>query len=240
MRTNNNMRTSSDWDSTWKGPRLRATIALVVSLTWLALGPAAAAQKKGPTGTVPATGVFADASPGLRGDAAGVYSHDEDCAKVTISASGLYHLRTVAVADECMLEPVRFFSLDFGSPQQDVDQDGEAEAVESAYGRLLADDAFAKGANTTPVIVFIFETTYDAGGNASTTATDPAWQLTYQNPARITPNADGSRTIELLEGEADAALCEVVLVVGKGGKIKQTCEPRGTYSLPFRLTAAPK
>jgi hypothetical protein len=49
----------------------------------------------------------------------------------------------------------RFFAFEVGTPLLDLDQDGVVEAIESAPARLDASNAFARGATTTPLSIFI-------------------------------------------------------------------------------------
>jgi len=183
---------------------------------------------------------------------------------------GFYQIRTVHNSDPCNGEPSwwnkvsggtcsslttppagahRYLKLEFSSPVApttttttpgDLDGNGAAATVECAPARFGAGGAFAQGATTTPVGILILKVSTT---NGSTTQ-DTAWQLQYRNEATVFVHADGSRDIFLGQAGALAAtadLCEVVQVVNpNNGRVTTKCDFRGTFDMPFFVTAAKK
>jgi len=128
--------------------------------------------------------------------------------------------------------------LDFGSPVSpttsttpgDLDGDGIEEQQEFAPARFVFNNAYAKKAktgSTTPVHIYVLKVNSDGS-----TTQDTAWAIEYHNPAQITINADGSRTLSLAADEATADVWSVVLVRNRE---QRTFE--GTYDLPFSVIA---
>jgi hypothetical protein len=169
---------------------------------WFALFDDAAGNKlRSDNGTA-----YEDGSPS--------YSPNCVLSKGSNAGGGLYQLRTIAPTDACkaVIRPGwRYFKIDFGAQVVDLDQDGTAEAIEDAPGRLLAPDALATGATATSTRVLIFvvnpdgSTTWDtkytlylqgvtvSGGGATHTlqasgsSAAAALYLGYADPARSPP-----------------------------------------------------
>ena len=199
---------------------------------------------------VPGTGSVSDSLVyKVRSDGGGLYDDRVDCVGVGADgAGGWYGLRTVRNTDMCNSElsywspnpsnlPLhRYFTIELGAVVGDLDGNGTAESIEKAPGRFQASNAFAKGATSTPVSIYILKVNADG-----TTTQDTAWAISYKNQAHVVAGMSaGSVEIYLLPGEADADLCEVVQVVNKGGKVSTRCSPRGSFDLPFDILAAKK
>lgn len=235
------------------------TLAAGLLFALLALGPVASAQKG--QGPGPGTGLVSDSSGNLvRSDGGGLYDDGVSCVSVIAGGgSGFYQIRTVANTDPCNMEvswwspnpthlPThRYLALDFSSPLPptttstpgDLDGSGTRDTVEKAPARFIANVAFAQGATTTPVQILILEVKSDG-----TTTQNTKWELKYTNEASITVHTDGSRDIFLGQDAAAAAtanLFEIVQVPCHGGKqVCNTEQPRGTFSMPFFVTAVKK
>ena len=150
------------------------------------------------------------------------------------AGGGLYQLRTVAPTDFCkaVVRPGwRHFRIDIGTPVVDLDQDGVAEAIEDAPGRMLAPDAFASGATATSVRILIFVVNPDGS-----TTWDTRYTLYLQGvavsglggPTRVLQASGGSAAAALYLGYADPARSP-----------PKRNPPMATVQLPFKLTLTP-
>lgn len=185
------------------------------------------------------TGIVSDAAPNMvRSDGAGPYLEGVDCANVGSAANGFWQLRTVQNSGICNGEPSywtpgatdyhRWLTLDFGTstPPGDLDGNGAAQQLEFAPARFVFNDAFAKRATTTPVHIYVLKVLASGA-----TTQDTAWAVEYRNPASITINGDGSRTLSST-GAATADVYSVILVHGREQR-----NFAGTYNLPFSVLA---
>lgn len=189
------------------------------------------------------TAVFGDAlSNLLRSDNGAAYvdggpSHDPNCVTSMEIPGGIYQLRTVAATGACkaVQRPGwRWFTFDLGSGNTlDLDQDGVAESIESAPGRLLAENAFAQGATGTFVRIFVFIVNPDGG-----TEWDAKWDVRYRADVVVTTLNDGGR---ILEASAGNALVDIYgpIVSSRPGPPK-AAQPAATVQLPFKLTLTPQ
>jgi hypothetical protein len=201
------------------------------------LGQLASAQGNGPTGVL-----SDDLGNKVRSDAQGPYVDGLDCVSVIAGSAGggFYQIRTVANSDQCnsqTWEARRFLTLDFDTGFTfDLDHDpcDSDPTVEAVPSRFIAGEAFARRAVTTSVTILVL-----AVNESGTTTQDTAWELRYRNRANVVVNGDGSRDIFLDQGFATADLFEYVQVVKKGRVVTQTVL-RGTYDMPFHVTAREK
>ena len=169
---------------------------------------------------------YVDGSPDFAGS----------CVGSSVFPGGLYQLRTVAATGACkaVQRPGwRWFTFDLGSGNTlDLDQDGVAEPIESAPGRLMAEDTFAQGATSTFVRIFVFVVNPDGS-----TEWDAKFDVRYQANVVITTLSDGGRILEASPGNAAADIWAV-----SGGPRRGPPNPRppdATVQLPFKLTLTP-
>jgi hypothetical protein len=181
----------------------------------------------------PYAAMFADgADDKLQSDGRGIYFEDVDCVGSNTYAGGLYQLRTIKNTGVCKAQTRgtwRFFTIDFGTPVLDLDQDGIAEAIEFAPARLGADNAFAQGATSTSVNIFILEV---VAGDSTTQ--NFKYTLIYQNKVpvsgssvRVVQAMPGSAAVRIYAGAVDLRRPDPGLLVG-------------TRDLPFKLTLTPQ
>jgi hypothetical protein len=187
--------------------------------------------------------VFDDAAGNLlRSDNGTAYvdggpSHDPNCVGSAEFPGGIYQLRTVAATGACkaVQRPGwRWFTFDLGAGNTlDLDQDGTAEPIESAPGRLTAEDTFAQGATGTFVRIFVFIVNPDGS-----TEWDAKWDVHYRADVAVTTLNDGGR---ILEAGAGNALVDIYgpIVSSKPGPPK-AAQPAATVQLPFKLTLTPQ
>jgi hypothetical protein len=216
-----------------KFSRVRGLIPQIAALAFaLFIGQLVMAQGGGPT-------AFVDDSCMVRSDGRGIYVDNIACVSVIAGSGGggFFQLRTVHNSDLCNLQTWgerRFLTLDFGSAitwDLDLDPNDLNPAVEEVPARFIASKAYAKRAVTTPVSIFILKVNADG-----TTTQDTAWELRYRNEASVAIYPDGSRIISLLPAFATADLYEIVQVIKKG-RVTTQAEYRGTYQMPFSVTA---
>ena len=184
------------------------------------------------------TALFDDAIGNLlRSDGAGSYAdggpaYNPNCVHSMRSAGGLYQLRTIANTAYCkgVQRPGwRSFKIELGVPSLDLDQDGVAEAIEDAPGRMLVDNAFAQGATSSPVKIFLLV----VNANGSTTQ-DTKYELRFRSNVSVTDIGNQSRILQAVTGSATV---DVYNAWAKGGKPVEP--PVGTIQLPFKLTLSP-
>lgn len=176
------------------------------------------------------TAAFNDAAPNMvRSDGGGTYVEDVNCVAVQISANGSLLVRTVYPSAFCDQQTFhRTFTVDFGtSPHPDLDQNGITTGTENVVARFIFNSAF-KNATTTPAVLYVDK--MNADGTVTPTV---VWQVQYRAPAKVTVNADGSRTISLGAGLATADVSQVTY---QGNR--QIVTYVATYDLPFSVTAA--
>jgi len=181
----------------------------------------------------PYTALLDDAvSYKVRSDQGTMYLDGVDCIYSQRVAGGFYQLRTIQNSGVCkaVQRPGwRWFTIDLGASNTfDLDQDGIAEPIEQAPGRLMTADAFANGTTSTSVGIFVFEVNPVDGS----TTEDPAWHLVYTNPAAVTATPTGGRVIT-----AGTGLVSVSKPTQVGRKVVFT--QVGTVQLPFKLTLEP-
>jgi hypothetical protein len=151
------------------------------------------------------------------------------------AGGGLYQLRTIAGTDFCkaVIRPGwRYFKIDFGTPVLDLDQDGVAEAIEDAPGRILAPDAFSSGSTATSMRVLVFVVNPDGSTTWDTKYTLYLPNVAVSNPGgpvRVLQASGSSAAADLYLGYADPARSSP----------KRTGPPFATVQLPFRLTVSP-
>ena len=184
------------------------------------------------------TAVFDDAGGNLlRSDNGTAYEDgspdfDTSCISSQKSPGGIYQLRMVAATGACkaVRRPGwRWFTFDLGAGNTlDFDQDGIAEPIESAPGRLLADDAFAQGATGTLVKIFVFVVNPDGS-----TEWDGKWELRYRADVSVTHLGGAGRILEAPPGNA------TVDIYNKWRAGKPIGPPIATVQLPFKLTLTP-
>jgi hypothetical protein len=185
----------------------------------------------------PMTATFDDgAGYQLRSDGGAYLDGNPDfsstCVASTRYTGGLYQLRTIANTGACkaVQRPGwRWFTIDLGAPLIDLDQDGVAEAIEDAPGRLLAADAFAQGATSTPVKIYILVVNADGS-----TTQDAKYELAFRAGVSTTDIGSGAR---ILEAAAGNATVDVYGAWTKSGK--PLGPPLATVQLPFKLTLTP-
>jgi hypothetical protein len=174
----------------------------------------------------PYAGVFADgAGDKLRSDGAGAYlQSDPNCTTSWgYRGTGLYQLRTIQNTGVCKARlrgTWRYFTIDLGAGVVDLDQDGVAEAIELAPGRLMASGALGVRATSSPITIFIFKVLPDGS-----TTEDAAWTLTFNAPVPV--SGSGVRVLQALPGNAGA-----IITNAAGVSI--------TVDLPFKLTLSPQ
>lgn len=172
------------------------------------------------------SGVFADgAGDKLRSDGRGAYlQSDSDCtASLGYRGTGLYQLRTIQNSGVCKAQlrgTWRYFTIDLGAAVVDLDQDGVAEVIELAPGRLMASGALGVRATSSPITIFIFKVLPDGS-----TTEDAAWTLTFNAPVPV--SGSGVRVLQALLSNAWATISN-----GAGVSI--------TVDLPFKLTMSPQ
>jgi hypothetical protein len=146
---------------------------------------------------------------------------------------GLYQLRTVAATGACkaVQRPGwRWLTFDLGAGNTlDLDQDGVAEPIEHAPGRLLADDTFAQGATGTLGKIFIFVVNPDGS-----TEWDAKWELRYRADLVVTDLGNGGRILEAAAGNS------TVDVYNKWRAGKPLGAPVASLQLPFKLALTPQ
>lgn len=184
------------------------------------------------------TAVFGDApGDGVRSEDGTAYvdgspGYESNCVSSKRSPGGLYQLRTVAATGACkaVQRPGwRWFTFDLGVGNTlDLDQDGTAEPIEQAPGRLLADDAFAQGATSTLGKIYIFIVNPDGS-----TEWDAKWELRYRADLAVTVLAGGGRLLEASAGTA------TVDIYNRWRAGKPLGPPIATVDLPFTLTLTP-
>lgn len=214
-----------------------------VTLTACKEAPTAAAARNIVLGSVPQfaksnawkayTAMFSDGvDDKLRSGGRGTYLDDVDCVGSATFGGGLYQLRTIRNTAVCKAQTRgtwRFLTIDLGTAVLDLDQDGVAEAIESAPGRVDADNAFAKGATSTQVTIFILQVL-----PGDSTTQDFKYTLLYKNAVPVSGGAvrvlqalPGSATVDIYAGAVDPRRPDRNLLVG-------------TRDLPFRLTMTPQ
>lgn len=180
--------------------------------------------------TAAANAVFNDAAPNMvRSDGSGSYIHDVNCVAVQISPSGNLLIRTVYPSTFCDGQTLhRTFTIDFGTNSHpDLDQNGATTGTENVVARFIFNTAF-KNTTTTPTVLYV-----DKMNSDGTVTPIVVWQVQYRAQAKVTVNADGSRTISLGVGLATADVSQVTY---QGNR--QIVTYVATYDLPFSVTAA--
>jgi hypothetical protein len=177
----------------------------------------------------PYNAVFDDAvSNKLRSDGHGTYIDSEvACVNSETIGGGLYQLRTIRNTGACKQlhrGEWRFFTFDVGATMLDFDQDGVIEPIEAAPARLLADNAFAQGATSTPVKIFILQVL-----PGDSTSQNHKYQIQYRTNVKTSGSGTVSspRIIEAtgLLGNAKADIFDV------NGTVVAS-----NVDLPFKLT----
>lgn len=172
----------------------------------------------------------------LRSDGGGTYpdggpNYSPNCVSSLRHGGGLYQLRTIAntLACKAVQRPAwRWFKVDLGASGLDLDQDGVAEAIEDAPGRLLADNAFAQGATSTVVKILLFVVNADGS-----TTQDQKYELRYRSGVSVTDIGSESRILEAPVGNA------IVDIYNKWKAGNPVGPPIATVQLPFKLTLNP-
>jgi hypothetical protein len=170
----------------------------------------------------PYTALFDDATTNkVRSDGRGIYRDAGDCVHSATFGGGGYLFRTIENTTECkalVRGAWRFFTIDFGTPLINLDQDSIPEAVEYAPGRILADNAFANRATSTPVRIFIHE----VFPNGSTSQ-NHKWLIQYRNNVAVSGTT--TRILQAFPGNAKADISDAagILVVSN-------------VDLPFKLS----
>ena len=182
----------------------------------------------------PYTAVLNDsATYKLRSDDGTMYAHLVRCVGSQRFAGGIYQVRTIAntVGCKAVQRPGwRWFSIDLGTGNpHDLDQDGTAEPIEHVPGWFSAADAFANGATSTAVRIFILKVDSLTGS----TTQDPVWNLEYTAPAAVETRPNEGRVLTAAVGAVN--VLKPVLV---GRKIVWTSQ--GSATLPFQLTLVPQ
>jgi hypothetical protein len=181
--------------------------------------------------------LFADgAGDKLRSDNGTAYEHggpDYNPNCVLSLHDGPYQLRTIAPTDFCkaVIRPGwRYFKIDFGTPVVDLDQDGVAEAIEDAPGRMLA-GAFATGVTATSARILIFVVNPDG----STT-----WDTRYTLYFQAVAVTDGGGGVRILEASGSNAAADLYLGYADPARSPpKRNPPMATVQLPFKLTLTP-
>ena len=184
------------------------------------------------------TAVFSDAADdGLRSDDGTAYvdgspDYGPNCVTSQRFPGGLFQLRTIAATGACkaVQRPGwRWFSIHLGAGNTlDLDQDGVAESIEHAPGRLLADDTFAQGATGTLVKLYVFVVNSDGS-----TEWNGKFELRYRADVTVTDLGGEGRILEARVGNA------TVDVYNKWRAGKPLGAPIATLQLPFKLTLTP-
>jgi len=208
------------------------------SLTGLLSDEAQLAKGGGSTGSSsPFTAVLDDATAyKLHSDGGGTYvdgypDYSSSCVDSKGHAGGVYQLRTIANTGDCkaVLRPAwRWFRIDLGSALLDLDQDGTAEAIEDAPGRLLASDAFAQGATSSPAKIYILVVNADGSTTQNT-----KYELAFRAGVSVTDIGNGGRILEAPAGSA------TVDIFGSWKAGKPVGPTLATVQLPFKLTLNP-
>jgi hypothetical protein len=158
----------------------------------------------------PYTALFDDATTNkVRSDGRGIYRDAADCVHSATLPGGAYLFRTIENTTECkalVRGTWRFFTIDFGTPSIDLDQDTIPEAVEFAPGRILADNAFANRATSTPVRIFIHEVFADGS-----TSQNHKWLITYRNNVAVSGTT--TRILQAFPGNAKADVSDLAGVI---------------------------
>ena len=173
----------------------------------------------------------------LRSDGSGQYAdggpaYNPNCVLSQRYGGGLYQLRTINNTAYCkaVQRPNwRSFKIELGVPSLDLDQDGTAEAIEDAPGRMLVDNAFAQGATSSPAKILLLV----VNPNGSTTQ-DTKYELRFRNNISVTDIGNQSRILQAVTGNATV---DVYNAWAKGGKPVEP--PVATLQLPFQLTLTP-
>ena len=174
----------------------------------------------------------------LRSDGGGQYTdgspaYNPNCIHSVRHGGGLYQLRTIANTAYCkaVQRPAwRSFQIDFGVPSVDLDQDGVAEVIEDAPGRILVDNAFAQGVTSSPAKIFVLVVNSDGS-----TTQDTKYELRFRTNIAVTDIGNESRMLEALPGNAAV---DIFNAWRQGGK--PVGPPLRTIQLPFRVTLTPR
>lgn len=179
----------------------------------------------------PYTAVFDDAvSNKLRSDGRGIYIDSEAaCVNSEAIGGGLYQLRTIRNTVACKRlhrGEWRYFTIDLGAPVigLDLDQDGGDEATEAAPARLLADNAFAQGAVSTPVKIFVLQVL-----PGDSTSQNHKYQIVYRTNVRVSGSGTANSP-RVLEASAVLGNAKVDIYDGAGAVVASNMD------LPFKLT----
>jgi hypothetical protein len=172
----------------------------------------------------------------LRSDGGGTYpdggpDYSPNCVSSLRHGGGLYQLRTIANTVTCkaVQRPAwRWFKIDLGVPGLDLDQDGVAEAIEDAPGRLGASDAFAQGATSTAAKIFVLVVNPDGS-----TTQNAKYELRFRTSVSVTDIGNESRVLEAAAGNA------TVDIYNKWKAGNPVGPPIATIQLPFKLTLNP-
>jgi hypothetical protein len=163
----------------------------------------------------------------LRGDGRGTYIDSElACVNSETSGGGLYQLRSIRNTGACKAlhrGEWRFFRFDSSATNLDLDQDNSLdEATEDAPARLLASNAFAQGAASTPVVIFILQVL-----PGDSTSQNHKWQIRYRANVGVSGSgvAGNPRIIQAVLGNAKADIYDVNGIV-----------VASNVDLPFRLS----
>ena len=173
----------------------------------------------------------------LRSDGGGPYvdsypDYSSSCVDSKGFAGGVYQLRTIANTGTCkaVQRPAwRWFRIELGSTLIDLDQDGTAEAIEDAPGRLLASDGFAHGATSSPAKIYILVVNTDGS-----TTQNAKYELAFRAGVSVTDIGNGGR---ILEAPAGSATVDIYGSWTRSGKPQGP--PLATLQLPFKLTLNP-
>jgi hypothetical protein len=212
----------------------------VVSIAACADAPNApsAAERRGMTPSLakanpwgPYTAVFDDgASNKLGSDGQGTYIDSEAaCVNSETIGGGLYQLRTIRNTIACKRlhrGEWRYFTIDLGAPivGLDLDQDGGDEATEAAPARLLADNAFAQGASSTPLKIFVLQVLL-----GDSTSQNHKYQILYRTNVRVSGSGTANSP-RVLEASAVLGNAKVDIYDAAGAVVASNVD------LPFKLT----
>ena len=174
----------------------------------------------------------------IRSDGGGQYvdgspAYNPNCVHSARSAGGLYQLRTIANTAYCKAAQRpnwRWFKIDLGVPSVDLDQDGIAEAIEDAPGRMLVDNALAQGATSSPAKIFLLVVNPDGS-----TTQDAKYELRFRSNVSVTDIGNASRVLQAVAGNATV---DFYNAWRQGGK--PIGPPLLTLQLPFKLTLTPR
>ena len=152
------------------------------------------------------TAVFDDiVTNKLRSNGRGIYIDSEAaCVNSETTGGGIYQLRTIRNSGVCKAlhrGEWRFFTFDVGATMLDLDQDNLVEATEDAPARILAANAFAQGATSTPVMILILQVL-----PGDSTSQNHKWQIQYRANVSVTGSGTASspRVIQAFPGNAKA------------------------------------